>query len=43
MKKSHQSLSMLILRNKEELLRDKKRIEQIEKRIEDRILTNKTK
>ncbi|MFC4322074.1 FbpB family small basic protein [Litchfieldia salsa] len=37
MKKSHQSLSMLILRNKEELLRDKTRIEQIEKRIEDRI------
>ncbi|WP_139365016.1 FbpB family small basic protein [Litchfieldia alkalitelluris] len=43
MKKSHQSLSMLINRNIEELLRDKAQIEKIEKRIEDRIVKNKTK
>lgn len=43
MKKSHQSLSMLISRNKEELLKDKTQIEKIEKRIDDRISTNNTK
>ena len=41
MKKRKVSLSELIRRNKEELLKDKEIIEKIEKRVDDKILESK--
>ncbi|MHC0039110.1 FbpB family small basic protein [Pseudoneobacillus sp. C159] len=41
MKKERVSFSELLKRNKEEILRDKKQIEKIEKRMEEKYIKNK--